>query len=278
VQGRFTSPDSFFGRKTNPQTLNLYAYVLNNPLRWADPTGHFAQLPQKDPIFVGHLGDVETTDKLPEKKPGLLSRIWGGLKKIGRAIGGATNDFLERDKHSRFPYFQHTDPNAPPPKIMRWSISEPETLPALAAEVGEVAEGATVVEDVLAESGVAAAGRPTFVNLGDNAAGTVLGEVSLGPGGYRLPGGELAEGSFDFVVQGGNLRIGSGHPALSQGAPVEFAGEITFRGGAIVEWTNASGHFRPATPFAGNAGLPMGAFRPVRFPIMVGGSQFPIFR
>jgi filamentous hemagglutinin len=31
---------------------------------------------------------------------------------------------------------------------------EPETLPALAAEVGEVAEGATVVEDVLAESGI----------------------------------------------------------------------------------------------------------------------------
>jgi RHS repeat-associated protein len=161
AQGRFTSPDSFFGRKTNPQTLNLYAYVLNNPLKWADPTGHFAQDPKSDSsdlINLGHLGHVEITDILPQKTPGLLSRIWGGLKKIGRAIGGAaknaTNDLLERDKHLRFPYFQHTDPNAPPPKIMRWGIVEPETLPALAAEVGEVAEGATVVEDVLAESGI----------------------------------------------------------------------------------------------------------------------------
>src|SRR5262249_683277 len=37
-QGRFTKPDTFGGRLTNPQTLNLYAYVLNNPLRWTDPT------------------------------------------------------------------------------------------------------------------------------------------------------------------------------------------------------------------------------------------------
>src|SRR4030095_6880145 len=88
VQGRFTSPDSFFGGKTNPQTLNLYAYVLNNPLKWADPTGHFAQDPEKkDPINLGEIGHAEITDKLPEKKPGLFSRIWGGLKKIGSAIG-----------------------------------------------------------------------------------------------------------------------------------------------------------------------------------------------
>jgi RHS repeat-associated protein len=38
--GRFTSPDSFGGKLSNPQSLNLYAYVLNNPLKWIDPTGH----------------------------------------------------------------------------------------------------------------------------------------------------------------------------------------------------------------------------------------------
>ncbi len=40
IQGRFTSADSFGGRISNPQSLNLYAYVLNNPLKWNDPTGH----------------------------------------------------------------------------------------------------------------------------------------------------------------------------------------------------------------------------------------------
>ena len=32
--GRFPQPDSFaFASLTNPQSLNLYGYVLNNPLR-----------------------------------------------------------------------------------------------------------------------------------------------------------------------------------------------------------------------------------------------------
>ena len=37
--GRFMSPDPMGGDLTNPQSLNRYAYVLNNPLRFTDPTG-----------------------------------------------------------------------------------------------------------------------------------------------------------------------------------------------------------------------------------------------
>jgi RHS repeat-associated protein len=47
--GRFTSPDSFGGDIANPQTLNLYAYVLNNPLRYTDPSGHWYDEAGKDP-------------------------------------------------------------------------------------------------------------------------------------------------------------------------------------------------------------------------------------
>ncbi len=39
AQGRFTSPDPIGGRLANPQSLNKYAYVLNNPLKFIDPTG-----------------------------------------------------------------------------------------------------------------------------------------------------------------------------------------------------------------------------------------------
>lgn len=40
--GRFTSPDSFAGSALNPQTLNRFAYVHNNPMKLTDPSGHYA--------------------------------------------------------------------------------------------------------------------------------------------------------------------------------------------------------------------------------------------
>lgn len=39
--GRFVSADPVLGSLRAPQTLNRYAYVVNNPLRYADPTGEF---------------------------------------------------------------------------------------------------------------------------------------------------------------------------------------------------------------------------------------------
>jgi RHS repeat-associated protein len=39
AQGRFTGPDPMGGHYEDPQTLNRYAYVRNNPLRFTDPTG-----------------------------------------------------------------------------------------------------------------------------------------------------------------------------------------------------------------------------------------------
>jgi len=38
--GRFVSADSIVPQPFNPQSLNRFSYVLNNPLRYADPTGH----------------------------------------------------------------------------------------------------------------------------------------------------------------------------------------------------------------------------------------------
>lgn len=39
-QGRFLSEDTYPGDLRNPSSLNLYAYVLQNPLRYLDPSGH----------------------------------------------------------------------------------------------------------------------------------------------------------------------------------------------------------------------------------------------
>ena len=37
---RFIQPDTIVPEPGNPQALNRYSYVLNNPLRYTDPTGH----------------------------------------------------------------------------------------------------------------------------------------------------------------------------------------------------------------------------------------------
>ena len=40
--GRFLSADTLVPRHANPQAWNRYSYVLNNPIRYTDPTGHKA--------------------------------------------------------------------------------------------------------------------------------------------------------------------------------------------------------------------------------------------
>jgi RHS repeat-associated protein len=41
--GRFMTPDSIVPDYTNPQSFNRYGYALNNPMRFADPTGHYPE-------------------------------------------------------------------------------------------------------------------------------------------------------------------------------------------------------------------------------------------
>lgn len=46
--GRFFVEDSYQGNIVNPLSLNKYAYGLNNPLRYRDPSGHIAMDPGND--------------------------------------------------------------------------------------------------------------------------------------------------------------------------------------------------------------------------------------
>ena len=43
--GRFLQPDTLVPEPSNPQSLNRYAYALNNPLKYVDRDGHLAVIP-----------------------------------------------------------------------------------------------------------------------------------------------------------------------------------------------------------------------------------------
>lgn len=50
--GRFVSPDTMVPDPTDPQLLNRYTYVKNNPLRYSDPSGHCIE-PASFAVCVG---------------------------------------------------------------------------------------------------------------------------------------------------------------------------------------------------------------------------------
>lgn len=71
AQGRFTSPDwsekpvpISYADLTDPQTLNLYSYVRNNPLGKVDPDGH-----DDRPCPAGQPGCVNGEQRTTEGKP-----------------------------------------------------------------------------------------------------------------------------------------------------------------------------------------------------------------
>ncbi|MFP4345125.1 MAG: RHS repeat-associated core domain-containing protein, partial [Anaerolineales bacterium] len=48
--GRFISADTIVPDPANPQSLNRYAYVYNNPLKYTDPSGHAPDPPSEIPF------------------------------------------------------------------------------------------------------------------------------------------------------------------------------------------------------------------------------------
>jgi RHS repeat-associated protein len=84
--GRWIQPDTIVPNPANPQSLNRYSYVLNNPLRYTDPTGH-AECVDEECNWVFHpvSGEIirrrpgPTPPPPPEPTPFSPEILWGLL-------------------------------------------------------------------------------------------------------------------------------------------------------------------------------------------------------
>jgi len=97
--GRFLQPDPIVPEPGNPQALNRYAYVYNNPLRYTDPSGHV-------PVILVMMGIGAATGALINYGVQVAANIsqnglqvqaftnvnWAavGASAVAGAVGGAT--------------------------------------------------------------------------------------------------------------------------------------------------------------------------------------------
>ena len=72
--GRFITEDTYPGEMNNPQSQNLYVYVMNNPLRYIDPTGHMAKLVHHDGGGGGSWNNEDNAAGGIDKPTGEISR------------------------------------------------------------------------------------------------------------------------------------------------------------------------------------------------------------
>ncbi|MBI2547804.1 hypothetical protein HYW21_00470 [Candidatus Woesearchaeota archaeon] len=75
---RFTQPDTVFSDVYNPQALNRYSYVLNNPMKYTDPDGN-------TPWDVVDVGFMLLDAKTFKKDPTLANAAWLTLSVVSLA-------------------------------------------------------------------------------------------------------------------------------------------------------------------------------------------------
>jgi len=89
--GRWMTPDPVAGDISNPQSLNRYAYVFNNPVNFIDPLGLYKHWPPDDSNTVDTVDDWDAmTDLLNHAPVPGSSQEPGGRGGAGGGSGGGS--------------------------------------------------------------------------------------------------------------------------------------------------------------------------------------------
>ena len=96
--GRFTQPDTIVQSPSDPQSLNRYSYVRNNPVRFVDPSGHFFWF---IPFLIGIAkaaivgaainASVAAVTGGNIGKAALIGAVGGAIMGVGAAIAGTVS-------------------------------------------------------------------------------------------------------------------------------------------------------------------------------------------
>ncbi|SMN00333.1 Rhs family protein [uncultured Candidatus Thioglobus sp.] len=84
--GRFLSADIYIQNPYNTQSYNRYSYVLNNPLKYTDPSGHFIF----SAIAAIFSAVAATAAVVVQVVTAIVSTVWG----VAQAVGGVIGQFI----------------------------------------------------------------------------------------------------------------------------------------------------------------------------------------
>jgi len=227
AMGRFIQPDNWTSQTGNPQTINAYSYVLNNPLKYIDPTGHyFIDVDgQQVEVSIGWRDSGEETI-LPEivvtpdddydddyENAGLADRLGGDSVDAAYSSNGTVSNVAtytaETNVGARRTYYDPT-------------LQGPEQNLGILETVGLLGNALEELADHLAKSKI---GGTVLKSLG-KALSILTGVFHVGGEG-ELIGGILG-GGFGFalgaIAIGGTAVLGAMTvPAFIAGAAVGIA-------------------------------------------------------
>ncbi len=115
TQGRFMSPDWAakpeavpYSDLENPQSLNLYSYVGNNPLSVTDPDGHVWEWLQKLGNWLNGDGWINNRDLTEQRRSFLLERVHDD------ASADKVRNFTDKQVHDNYKCckMQHARPRS----------------------------------------------------------------------------------------------------------------------------------------------------------------------
>jgi RHS repeat-associated protein len=134
--GRFIQADTIVPQPGNPQALNRYAYVLNNPLRFNDPSGHWANIPSVN-------GSIGSTGLASGGTLGMVAHPAAQSLTVGTSLGqkdvimrAAPPDVLRPDDGVLLLY---ANPGAlrPRTEVVGYAAGLPDNTPFVGARIEE---------------------------------------------------------------------------------------------------------------------------------------------